>query len=266
MITSLELSGIPGLELCWAARSHAISERQPIFIIAMSSDHSDRRLAEVLDSGADEFIQKAPNETALAARLRLAARVHAREHELITMALRDPLTDLYNRRGFFDKAAALCQRARADRPLGVAIFDIDHFKSVNDRYGHGVGDKVIRRVARHAQGLPGIVGRIGGEEFAVLLPDAGESQVLELCEQLRRSVLSDTIAFDGGDLSVTISIGIASEPGPSTPDDILRRADVALYRAKSGGRNRTVLLAAGEDPVMPLAWAHARSSGKPAAA
>ena len=130
----------------------------------------------------------------------------------------------------------MASMAAQARPLSVAIFDIDHFKSVNDRYGHGVGDDVLRRIADAAQAaLRGTdtVGRYGGEEFVLVLPNAPLERATRIVERVR-------IAIDesGGVPPVTASFGLATLSGDASPEALLQRADEALYAAKRAGRNR----------------------------
>jgi diguanylate cyclase (GGDEF)-like protein/PAS domain S-box-containing protein len=168
----------------------------------------------------------------------------ALEAQLSTAALTDVLTGLANRRAFID---TLERHLAQGRPGCVALFDLDHFKSVNDRYGHPAGDAVLRRFAKLAeQAVRGgdLVARIGGEEFAVLLAGASKAQAARVCERLRRSLSDEPIATAiGGPLvRVTASCGVAAIDGRSAAD-ILAAADTALYRAKRMGRDRLSLAA-----------------------
>lgn len=162
---------------------------------------------------------------------------------LETLATTDPLTGLNNRRHFLDSLDAEWSRfQRYYRSVSVLMLDIDHFKSVNDRYGHAVGDAAIRAVA--AACLDGkrksdLVGRIGGEEFAVLLPETSLSRARTVAERIRRRVMSAQISADGIQFGLTVSIGIAEATvSMSGIDALMGAADHALYRAKAEGRNR----------------------------
>src|SRR5690606_12303140 len=136
-------------------------------------------------------------------------------------------------------AAGDTARAK-NEPLSVALFDVDHFKTVNDQFGHDVGDAVLRHVGGLAMaivGRHGLVGRLGGEEFAVLMPGRGLEQAGRLCEALRQAC-SDTEDMPQGIVPVTISVGVAALAHCASPEDTLKAADAAMYLAKTGGRNR----------------------------
>ena len=146
LITSAELFSMSGIELCWETRL-AASGRRPIYILLMSASQDRHTLVEALDSGADDFISKPPIPEELYARLRAAARMAAMQQDLIRLATTDPLTGLLNRRAFFDQAAEVSARAEAGAPLSAIMLDIDHFKRINDNFGHDAGDEAIRAIA-----------------------------------------------------------------------------------------------------------------------
>jgi PleD family two-component response regulator len=146
LITNLEVQPIGGFELCWSARLLAQAHRS-LYIIAMSSAQNARNLSEALDSGADDFISKPPVPDELHARLRAAERLTFMQTELIRLAETDPLTGLYNRRAFFERLHQTVRRRQPQDPLSFVMFDIDHFKAINDGYGHDVGDRTLKAVA-----------------------------------------------------------------------------------------------------------------------
>ncbi len=171
----------------------------------------------------------------------------ALEQELRLLASTDPLTGLQNRHAFVKRGVTLLKSAeRYGRQCSALMLDIDHFKRINDTHGHGFGDTVLKAVARElSHGLREIdlLGRLGGEEFAAILPETAPQQALQVAERLRNAVqaLSFTTE-DGSHLRLTMSIGVAEcLPGEVRLEDLLARADRALYRAKDGGRNRTEL-------------------------
>jgi diguanylate cyclase (GGDEF)-like protein len=166
--------------------------------------------------------------------------VRTAEYERLSMT--DSLTGLANRRRFVAHATvAIADARRNDGILAVAMFDIDHFKRVNDSHGHFVGDRVLQRLANVAKDAlrPGdFIARIGGEEFALLLPGAGPDEAAGIAERIRSSFEQTAELIDGLDLRVTASFGVASfAAGSDTFDDAFARADGALYRAKQSGRN-----------------------------
>jgi two-component system, cell cycle response regulator len=238
LITCAELASMSGVELCMQARALAGGQR-PLYILLMSSNDEQNRLVQALDNGADDFIRKPPIAEELRARLRAADRVTSMQRELFRFATTDFLTGLLNRRAFFDRAGEMCKRAKTGSGLTTMICDLDHFKQINDTYGHSVGDAVLRSVAAEAAPLDGIVGRLGGEEFGIVVEGA-LSDALEIAESFRRAVSGLKIYSDDVAVEVTCSLGLAEWESGDTIDSVLRRADMALYEAKRAGRNRIV--------------------------
>jgi diguanylate cyclase (GGDEF)-like protein len=160
-----------------------------------------------------------------------------------TAAMTDPLTGLFNRRAFNDAAyKMMAQRARRGQPVSVIAFDLDHFKSINDRFGHAVGDDALKIFARTASGsmrATDMIGRLGGEEFAAIIP-GGISDAHIVAERVRAAFQNTGVVISGHAMNATVSIGIAEAIPPVALDTLMERADGALYRAKSGGRNRVV--------------------------
>ena len=179
---------------------------------------------------------------------RALAAENAARRELQRVASTDTLTSLPNRRSFMEALGRSIARAQADpeRSLSVAIFDIDHFKRINDRFGHPAGDEVIREVgirALSALRKRDLVGRIGGEEFAVILPRADIDTARIACERMREAIAGSPVVSGEAIIPFTASIGITEfQPGDEI-DHIMARADAALYDAKTGGRNQVRLAA-----------------------
>ncbi|GJE51587.1 hypothetical protein GOFOIKOB_4647 [Methylobacterium tardum] len=238
LITSLEVRPLCGLELCWSARL-LVEGRGPLHVITMSSARNVRSLAEALDSGADDFIEKPPSAEELNARLRAAERLITMQEELIRLAETDPLTGSYNRRAFFNRARKAAEQSRRSGGVSAILLDIDHFKRINDEHGHDVGDVAIKAVADLISGA-GIAGRLGGEEFAVILPGCGLSLALARAESLRVGVQALHILGSKGPIRLTCSFGVSSWVDGDSVEALIKRADVALYAAKSGGRNQVV--------------------------
>jgi diguanylate cyclase (GGDEF)-like protein len=163
--------------------------------------------------------------------------------ELIRLAERDDLTGLLNRRAIVRKAVEFLTRARESKgTLIIGLIDLDHFKSINDRFGHAVGDQLLQRFAaalRTAMHMREVFGRYGGEEFLVLFPDSSLDQARQSAERLRNALRDQLMRVDDQDVSVTLSLGLASyEAGDVLFDQVARRADIALYVAKTQGRDR----------------------------
>lgn len=240
LITSAELKYMSGVELCWEARLLATC-RRPIYVLMMSSQYDQRSLIEALDSGADDFIGKPPLAEELFARLRAAERILSMQRELIRLATIDPLTGLSNRRGFFERATEACARvAPPHGSLSAIILDIDNFKHINDSYGHETGDEAICCCARAAFLTEAVVGRLGGDEFALLLEDRTLPEAIEVAESLRSRLAARPFDTGRDRITLTWSVGVSEGKPGDTVDQILARADAALYDAKLGGRNRVV--------------------------
>ena len=181
--------------------------------------------------------------TLLALALAEFVRTEVTQRRVAELAARiDPLTQLENRRGLNEAATALMAAAeRRQEPLSLAVMDIDHFKQINDRYGHRAGDLVIAEVAacvRHVTRINDHCARWGGEEFAILMPVADRQAAEEMAERVRRSVQEALVKGDFGVVRVTASFGVVQWRSPESLTDLVARADVALYQAKSMGRNR----------------------------
>jgi diguanylate cyclase (GGDEF)-like protein len=166
--------------------------------------------------------------------------------DLQRIAALDPLTNCYNRRfGLMRLREEFTRAERSGLPLGVIMFDIDHFKAVNDSHGHLIGDRVLANVAKEAkQHLRegDVLVRYGGEEFLCILPGASSEGAAEVCERIRHAVEEMTVRDRGHTISCTVSLGFGSFPGTPADDEtaLIQVADAALYQAKNDGRNRTV--------------------------
>jgi diguanylate cyclase (GGDEF)-like protein len=173
----------------------------------------------------------------------LAMAKERTEYRHKTAALVDPLTGIANRRAFLEEAIAITKRQNGKPcPVAVVLADLDHFKSINDRFGHAVGDHVLQLFARNASAKLGpcdLIGRLGGEEFAILLYDAGRDKGLAIAERIRMSFVEAAEVVDGRPVGGTVSMGmVVSENGVLDIDVLLAQADSALYCAKESGRNR----------------------------
>ncbi len=226
------------IETCWDARLLASFER-PIYIGLVARPMTSRTIVEAIDCGADDVLQSPLSSDELYARLRSAERLNQMQLKLVRMATRDALTGLFNRQAFFQRAEKIC---RGDSgPLAAIMADIDHFKAVNDRHGHAGGDEALKRVAHCLGQHADIAARLGGEEFVLLLPGGDVEQARDIAEDMRSAIAAREIDFDGTPLRLTCSFGVAVAEPCATIDDLLRRADAALYAAKRDGRNRVAV-------------------------
>jgi diguanylate cyclase (GGDEF)-like protein len=206
-----------------------------------------------LGAGADDYVTKPINFAELEARVKSMLRIKALQDELARaneelsrMAVTDALTGLHNRRNVEALLHDMFEHSvRLHEPLACAMFDLDHFKSVNDTYGHQAGDAVLQQLAGILKASAreiDKVGRYGGEEFIILLPGTVLDAAVTFAERTRQQVESHTFTFEGGSLRRTLSCGVAAFPHPriSHREALVKAADDALYVAKELGRNRVV--------------------------
>jgi two-component system cell cycle response regulator len=256
MIVSLSLAKEDGLRLVAQLRANEVTRQTPLLLIADDGDLP--RAAKGLELGANDYALRPIERNELLARARTQIRRKRYQDRLrdnyeasLEMALTDSLTGLFNRRYLMVHIERqLARIAETKKPVATLILDIDHFKAVNDTYGHDAGDQVLREVAaRTSRNLRNfdLVARYGGEEFVVILPDTDEDVAIIVAERLRQSIAAQPVAVAGLDkpINVTTSIGVTlSGTSKELATDVLKRADEALYRAKREGRNRVVLNAA----------------------
>lgn len=174
----------------------------------------------------------------------LEARVAMRTEELEKLAMLDALTGAGNRRHLEQRAEAEISASHRDgKPMGIVIFDLDHFKKINDNWGHAAGDLVLQKVVQTAKDLlrpSDFLARIGGEEFVILLPGVNTEGALAIAERIRSAIAALQVVYGKSSLSFTASFGIAALATDLSLDNAVARADTALYAAKNGGRNRVV--------------------------
>lgn len=251
VITDWMMPDLTGLDLIRFIRS----DPQPgyTYTIILTALHEKSHVVEGLEAGADDYLTKPFHSEELLARVAIGERIlrledHLREarQQMEFLAMHDGLTGLLNRRAIQEFAEAELKRAaRASSPVSVLLIDLDHFKSINDRYGHLIGDQALRMFAEVL--LESIrsydqAGRWGGEEFLCVLPDTTLKDAKVVAERIRAGVADSSLPLrESSDLSLTVSIGVASasgEDGPIVLDKLVQAADAALYRAKNEGRNR----------------------------
>jgi two-component system, cell cycle response regulator len=256
VIVATDFSAYDPLRLCSQLRSIERTRFLPIILVAEPGEED--RVLRGLELGVNDYLTRPVDEQELIARLRTQVKRKRYNDELrasvaqtIEMAVTDALTGLHNRRYLDSHLEVLFDRSRSRRrPLSVMITDIDRFKSINDAFGHDGGDAVLRefaaRLRKNVRGID-LACRYGGEEFVVVMPDTEPAVAARVAERIRHEIEMAPFAVVGRPqgLKVTVSIGVASL---SAPDDtmavLMKRADVALYEAKSSGRNRVVAKAA----------------------
>ncbi|WP_448189386.1 GGDEF domain-containing protein [Azospirillum sp. sgz301742] len=244
VLVDFRVGPVEGVEVCWHLR--AAQGAKHLYLMLMLPGSITNQFFEVVENGADEFLRKPLDWAWLRARLLAASRVVDMQRQLERLASTDSLTGALNRGRFMARAAEEVARARRHgRPLSAVMLDIDHFKKINDTHGHPTGDEAIRSVVRVCRALVrgcDVLGRLGGEEFAVLLPDTPPAGAVALAERLRRALAVTEVRIPGGcGVTFTVSIGVSAlRDGEESVSAMLARADEALYRAKNGGRNRVV--------------------------
>jgi two-component system, cell cycle response regulator len=242
------------LRLCSQLRSLDRTRFVPIILLAEQGE--DDRIVRGLELGVNDYLIRPIDRQELTARLRTQVRrkryndhLRASVTQTIEMAVIDGLTGLHNRRYLDSHLQTLFDRAVARRrPLSLMITDLDRFKSVNDTYGHDGGDEVLREFARrlrkNVRGID-LACRFGGEEFVVVMPDTEAAIAEKVAERVRAEIAELPFLINGEGVPVTVSVGLSSlKRGVDSVAELLKRADVALYEAKSGGRNRVVARAA----------------------
>jgi len=254
-IVSLDLKSYDGLRLCSQLRSLDRTRQLPILVLANPEDEA--RLNRGMDLGVNDYLMRPVDKNEALARVRTQVRRKRFSDKLrdsvqhtIEMAITDALTGLHNRRYLERHLATLVDQAvKRAKQVSVLVLDVDHFKSVNDTYGHDAGDAVLREFAQRVkQAVRGVdlVARYGGEEFVIAMPDTDAGLAYFVGERIRDRIACEPfVVGDGVPVDMTISVGIASViSAEDTPAKLLQRADGALYQAKGGGRNRVVEAAA----------------------
>jgi len=255
LIVSLSLVNADGLRLCSQVRSLDRTRHLPIIILVEPGD--DARLLRGLDMGVNDYVIRPIERHELLARVKTQIKrkrhsdyLRTRLEESVELAITDALTGLHNRRYMEGHLKTLVKDAlQTGRSLSILVADIDHFKQVNDTYGHDCGDAVLRefaaRMRRNTRGID-LACRLGGEEFVIIMPDTDMGRAYQVGERLRACIAAETFPL-GPDrrIRVTASVGLATlEQVDDTPETLFKRADKALYAAKRRGRNRVAADAA----------------------
>jgi diguanylate cyclase (GGDEF)-like protein len=257
-----EMPEMDGPTVCREIRKR--TGRSYVYILLVTSKEAKAEIVAGLESGADDYLTKPFDGDELKARLRTGLRILNLEDQLVLAreemrykATHDPLTSLWNRGVIMELLGRELLRSRREKvSTCIVLADLDHFKLVNDTYGHVIGDEVLREVARRlvASVRPyDFVGRYGGEEFLVVLNNCEPSGALIRGEEIRKSIALRPVVTAGGQLSISLSLGllISSEWGERPVEDLLNEADKALYAAKEGGRNRVMLARPGVPAKVP---------------
>lgn len=255
MIVNVSSSEFDGLRFVAQARSTEASRRTPILAVV---DPADRpRLVKALELGANDILPRPvdPEELQARARTQIKRKRYAdflkeKLDYSLEMAVTDALTGLHNRRYMAGQLQALVSRAgQGGDGVAVLMMDIDHFKLVNDGFGHDAGDEVLRefavRLATNVRAID-LPCRLGGEEFVVVMPGASLEAAASVADRIRRDVAAQPFPIMGGaeGLTITVSVGVAATNGGDTPEDLLKRADEGVYEAKERGRNLVIARAA----------------------
>ncbi len=253
MILDWNMPGIGGLELCEKVK---LLNREPQpYVLLLTAKDETKDVIKGLDSGADDYVRKPFFPEELRARLKVGVRSIDLQRELLKVrnqlkieATHDYLTGILNRRAIMDSLQLELERGqRIMQPIGVVLFDLDFFKSVNDNYGHPVGDEILRETAKRVNSVLrpyDSLGRYGGEEFLLIFTNCGPVEAYALCERIRRMICDNDMKTESGSISISISIGLCVQSGPKTlpSEQLVKLADDALYKAKDSGRNRVEMV------------------------
>jgi two-component system, cell cycle response regulator len=246
------MPGVTGPELCRLVRQRGAEPYTYILLLTSRNEKDD--VVEGMDSGADDYITKPFDKHELKVRLRAGTRIVDLQEQLVTarealrvQATRDYLTQLWNRSSILEILQRELDRSeRTGTPVGVVVADLDHFKSINDTYGHFAGDAALKESARRMESSTrsyDSVGRYGGEEFLIVLPGVDAEGVRLQSERMRLGIAATPVPTQEAALDVTCSFGCSSGVGGRvTAEALIRAADQGLYRAKRAGRNRSVIV------------------------
>jgi len=246
ILLDMYMPGLSGLATLQKIKAQSATSHIPVIMLSASDDEDE--IVAALEHGADDYVTKPYIAKVLHARIRTSLRLMEKTQQLEKLARTDFLTGINNRGSFDDLAEkAISQCKRHSQVLAIAMFDIDYFKNINDNHGHEAGDKVLKDFAQlllQSFREYDIIGRLGGEEFAVCMPNTPMEHAFIACERLRINVQEHITHFTLNEpvsLSVTVSCGVVSASGAELNfNDLLRKADLGLYQAKNSGRNQTV--------------------------
>ena len=237
-----------GVELCHKIRNeYQPKEEKYLYIILLTGRDLEEDIIKGLSAGADDYITKPFSYMELKVRIQNGERIIALQDVVIQKANTDSLTQLWNRKKIIELLEEeLNRNYRDDKTVGVIMLDIDNFKTINDTYGHLIGDQVIVEVAsrlRKSMRSYDKIGRYGGDELLLVLPGLGRKDAKNIGERLRKSIRAEKIQSEAGALNITVSLGVSISDNSSRPSTkkVLEESDLALYIAKARGRNITVV-------------------------
>ncbi len=245
ILLDLIMPVIDGFEVCKLLKANYFAKDIPIIIITARTDPES--IKKALELGAFDYIKKPIEEIEVTARVKSALRFKNQLDQLKEMSLKDGLTGLYNHRTLIDLLKnELARHERVEQGLSFIMADIDHFKKVNDTYGHRSGDIVLKNVAellKKSVRQGDIVGRYGGEEFSIVFINSTKEDALRACERMRTRIENHIFNLPEADIRITISLGLCyKEPHKTlTYQEIIEFADKALYEAKKNGRNQVAV-------------------------
>lgn len=238
-------AGLPGLDgptICTMVRQHR-SEYVYLVLLSGRAEHQVKVMA--IETGADDLIRKPVNALELRARLRVAERIIGAQRTLEFQATHDLMTGLWNNAEILSTVRREIRRAeRQDEPLSIGLFDLDHFKLVNDRLGHTAGDEVLRQTAGRMMAAMreyDSLGRYGGEEFLAVFPGCDAKRAETIADRIRLSVGEEPLSSDRGTVSITVSAGVCEWRSGVDAEQLVSYADTALYASKAAGRNCTTI-------------------------
>jgi two-component system cell cycle response regulator len=242
------MPGMEGIEICRKIRENSKSEDQYTYVTLLTAKESKENIVTGMDAGADDYITKPFDMHELRVRVRAGQRIVQLQSELLEakkdmeiQSRTDPLTGVLNRRAILSQIENELSRAKRDNAhISISMLDLDHFKKINDTFGHLAGDAVLRESMNRVEETIrtyDAVGRFGGEEFIVVLPGAKEADAFIIADRIRIKINEKNANIDGVSIPFTISQGLATCNGELTADELIAKADEALYRAKQNGRN-----------------------------
>ncbi|MEJ5169137.1 MAG: diguanylate cyclase [Arcobacteraceae bacterium] len=239
VLLDIVMPELDGFEVCKILKNNSKTKHIPIIFTTAKTD--EESIAKAYEAGADDYVSKPLKKAEVIARVKTQLKLKQTIENLEFLASKDSMTGIYNRRKFFELAIPIFKENQSD--IFMAMVDIDHFKKVNDTYGHDVGDAVIKQATKTInkviQPHDVLFARIGGEEFVLLLKDMDKTALFEILENIRKSIDDLVVEHNNHKIKFTISIGATYKTSDTkTIDELLKSSDLALYESKTSGRNK----------------------------